>query len=441
MAISRRPKKYGKRRARSAGARGGQQRAPSERGFILTVVDGVNTGKEYFFEQQAIVGRVEDSDVVLVEPGVSRRHARVYAEHGIYTLEDLGSANGTRLNGEKIEGPEVLRDGDYLTFSRTTFQFSSIESARGEATAQTRLSDIEISKVDAEQTSAGGPRRSRRRLWLLAAVALVAGGSLAAYKLLWQRDSAIVVFDQSDTPIPYSEEDSFFNAVFGLGKYDETHKRQAIIAFEYLGGRVTVQYGAWGIDKVGEVVIRANGKRVGKVPLTLDRWRYGLKLVLPRDKLVKGKTNRLVFDNTRNPPNEDPWQICYLQILQEAIPPPDPKEARHQFELAKKSYEDREVEPSNRAAALERFKRARDLLEGLAEKPALYQEALDQIDKVDKELTQRFQEGLFSARRAQRVDEDIRKARHVLIRTLRYFRKEDFRYRELSRYLDSLAEY
>jgi len=194
------------------------------------------------------------------------------------------------------------------------------------------------------------------------------------------------------------------------------------------------------VDKVGEVAISLNGDMVGQVPLTMGRWVYGLKLVLPRDKLRRGKTNQVIFRNTLNPLAKDSWEVCYLQILQEAIPPADEKEARHQFELAKKAWEDREIEPGNLSTALVGFRKARDLLELLPDKPELYQEALDFIDKVDGALTRKFEDGLFSARRAEKFDADPSKARTVLLNTLNYFRKDDFRYREVQRYLDNLAE-
>jgi len=185
------------------------------------------------------------------------------------------------------------------------------------------------------------------------------------------------------------------------------------------------------------VVILLNGKKVGEISLTMNRWVYGLKLVLPRGLLKKGKTNVLTFKNTLE--GADSWEICYVQIIHEAIPPPDPKEAQAQFDLAKKAWEDRDIEPGNMYAALEGFKRARDLLEALPERPSLYQDALDYIEKVDKTLTRRFAEGLFSARRAEKFDGDINKARNVLLRTLRYFQRDDFRYQALQKYLDDLA--
>ena len=430
-----------RRAAARRGRKGGEELA--RKGFVLRVVSGFNPGKEYFYEKAASIGRVESNDVVLVEPGVSRNHCRIEDDHGVFMLKDLGSANGTRLNGELCKENEVLRDGDYVTLGQITLQFSELAATRGEVTARTSLTQAEARAADhatkTQSTVAPGQRR-RRKLLLLLLLVVVTVLTLAALRL--RKGGPIVAFDQSRTPIVYSDEDEFFNAVFGYRlseDYDQSHLTELRIDFDYLGGRATLQYGAWGVDKMGELEIVLNGEPIGKVPLTMQRWAYGLKLVLPRDKLKKNSPNRVGFRNTLNPDAKETWQVCYLQIIQEAIPPPDPKEARFQFELAKKAWEDREIEPGNMSTALVGFKRARDLLEN-ADQGELYQETLDLIDKVDSALTRKFADGLFSAHRAKKLDGDAQKARNVLLGTLRYFRKDDFRYREVQRYLDTLAE-
>ena len=441
MGISPRPEKY---RSKRRGKKKGSDKP--ENGFVLTVVDGMNPGKEYFFDKSATVGRVEQNDIVLVEPGISRTHTRVLDDYGVYLLEDMGSANGTRLNGEVLSGSEVLRDGDYITLSQTTMQFSLLNRPRGEITTQTPMAELEsraaedVKRVNAPPVSSvlKAKLRSRRGKLMMALTLLVlvlgGSGTTVYYKVL--KDKKGLIFDQSNSPLTYSDNDAFFNAVFGNSKYDETHKNKIIVDFEYLDGRATLKYAAWGVDKVGEVAILLNGKKVGQVPLTWTLWEYDLKLQLPPDRLKKG-TNRLVFDNIRNPPNKDTWGICYLKITQEAIPPPDAKEARHQFALAKKSWEDRILDPGNMYTALIGFRKARDLLEGLAETPELYREAKDFITKVDKALTKKFKDGLFSAQRAERMG-NYAQARKFLVQTRRYFRRSDTRYREIQRRLDAL---
>lgn len=61
-----------------------------------------------------VVGREEAADVWVGHPSVSREHARITVEGGTALLEDLGSRNGTRLGGERLETPVALQDGDEI---------------------------------------------------------------------------------------------------------------------------------------------------------------------------------------------------------------------------------------------------------------------------------------------------------------------------------------
>ena len=60
------------------------------------------------------IGRSEDNDVVVLDPQVSRHHARIRLAGDVCSLEDLGSANGTRVNGEPVAGSVPLAPGDVI---------------------------------------------------------------------------------------------------------------------------------------------------------------------------------------------------------------------------------------------------------------------------------------------------------------------------------------
>jgi hypothetical protein len=72
----------------------------------------------------ATVGRSRHCDVMLDDPNVSRTHAEIRPRGGSWVLTDLGSTNGSRLNGRRLEGPEVLKPGDQIELgtSRITFE-------------------------------------------------------------------------------------------------------------------------------------------------------------------------------------------------------------------------------------------------------------------------------------------------------------------------------
>jgi pSer/pThr/pTyr-binding forkhead associated (FHA) protein len=64
-----------------------------------------------------VVGREEDADIQIDEPLVSRAHARFGRRSGGYVVQDLGSTNFTRVNGQPV-GEQLLEDGDELRFGR-----------------------------------------------------------------------------------------------------------------------------------------------------------------------------------------------------------------------------------------------------------------------------------------------------------------------------------
>jgi two-component system response regulator AtoC len=69
---------------------------------------------------EVTVGRAADAGVWIDAPPVSRQHARFVVEPGAVRLEDLGSANGTRVNGERLVAPRALLYGDIITFGDVT---------------------------------------------------------------------------------------------------------------------------------------------------------------------------------------------------------------------------------------------------------------------------------------------------------------------------------
>ena len=82
-------------------------------------------GRRYAISGSAVLGRLPECDITFDDSAISRRHARVtHAEAGGYEIEDLGSTNGVRVNGEKVQRA-TLRDGDRLDLGGVHLTFSS----------------------------------------------------------------------------------------------------------------------------------------------------------------------------------------------------------------------------------------------------------------------------------------------------------------------------
>src|SRR5579872_1995592 len=86
----------------------------------LIVLAGESLGKMFRLERrEVVIGRAAGTDVRLQDDGVSRRHARIVLLGGQLCIEDLESANGTLVNGERVRSA-LLRDGDKIQVGSTT---------------------------------------------------------------------------------------------------------------------------------------------------------------------------------------------------------------------------------------------------------------------------------------------------------------------------------
>ena len=95
--------------------------AEAEGGMLgaLVLADGrrVQLGQE-----KAVIGRMPECAVMLSDPQVSRHHAEVRPGHGGYSVVDLGSMNGTLVNGTRVS-EHPLRDGDTIVVGATSIVY------------------------------------------------------------------------------------------------------------------------------------------------------------------------------------------------------------------------------------------------------------------------------------------------------------------------------
>jgi pSer/pThr/pTyr-binding forkhead associated (FHA) protein len=73
-------------------------------------------------QPEVMIGRSEQSDIALADPGVSRNHARIIREGDDFIVEDLRSTNGTEVNGQPIRRRR-LADGDVVKLANSTLQY------------------------------------------------------------------------------------------------------------------------------------------------------------------------------------------------------------------------------------------------------------------------------------------------------------------------------
>ena len=81
--------------------------------YRLLMSSGPNPGKIFdLLRDEVRIGRGTNNDIVIPEMEISREHARLYIQSGSYVIEDLGSTNGTYIDGQRLIGPHLLRSGE-----------------------------------------------------------------------------------------------------------------------------------------------------------------------------------------------------------------------------------------------------------------------------------------------------------------------------------------
>lgn len=95
---------------------------------VLVRMDSIEAGRLYVLDGPELrVGRLPDNGVAIDDAGISRVHARLYREGDAYRIEDLGSSNGTYINGVRVTSAEVLEGALVQVGPKARFRFSVID--------------------------------------------------------------------------------------------------------------------------------------------------------------------------------------------------------------------------------------------------------------------------------------------------------------------------
>ena len=142
----------------------------TQSGTIKLILDAQGSSRAREFElikPEIVLGRDEGVDLTIPAPAVSRRHARFLREGDGYVIEDLGSSNGTFVNGDRLVGRRTLKSGDQIRFGQTITLTYLAEVEEG-SSIRTAVSPIPSVPSHVLQTTLGeepelpvaaGPRR------------------------------------------------------------------------------------------------------------------------------------------------------------------------------------------------------------------------------------------------------------------------------------------
>ncbi len=159
-------------------AQGESPRSP----YLLVRMAGGGT-QRLILEAELGIGRAEDNALRLNDPKVSRHHARVVREGEGYVLTDLGSANGTRVNGVRLAAPHALQDGELISIGDAELAYQ--EPAKEDE--KTRADSVAVPSLPV--STPPPPASTGRRGWLIALIVFVAAlmlilGGAAIYNLI-----------------------------------------------------------------------------------------------------------------------------------------------------------------------------------------------------------------------------------------------------------------
>ncbi|MFA5624592.1 MAG: FHA domain-containing protein [Bradymonadales bacterium] len=103
--------------------------ASNQNGYKLVRVGDKFAGEEFSLsESQNSIGRTEDNYILLSDPSISRNHAAIHNLGITSRLTDLGSSNGTFVNGKRVKGDILLQSGDEIRFGNIRFIFVPISA-------------------------------------------------------------------------------------------------------------------------------------------------------------------------------------------------------------------------------------------------------------------------------------------------------------------------
>jgi len=158
----------------------------------LVILNGAESaGIVELKETELLIGRQKGAQILLEGPKVSRRHARIFRENNDFRIEDLGSSNGTFLNGERLQAPTALRGSDEIGIGPYRLRFEGGE-ASPELTIRARTA-ANTANVELFQGNAA------HKLQVILRLSADLGRSLEVNKLLMQvLDHLFVLFPQAE---------------------------------------------------------------------------------------------------------------------------------------------------------------------------------------------------------------------------------------------------
>lgn len=454
-------------------------------GFQLVISAGRETGREFVFDQRSVlIGRTAECDIVLYDAGVSRKHARIFEEQQKLFIEDFGSANGTKINGMRVDRTE-LRTGDSIELGPVTFVFSLVSTDtvalqlpeepptdpaksdhtrllelserprsrnRGVASVPQNLAHGELEQLARRSTSvvpvlnraSDRSRLKRERPFAAPFILFWRDASPTARKgllglgLVWAVLFVVVVVQGLmvwRAPHAHPEEQKLLGpepltASFGHGA-SVTFEHESEVSFGFeprapVQVVVILHFQSRDIS-AGEVSLSVNGLELQALEadrLAPDEVEH--EVVVPRTVTKTNALNTVSFDNVRNPPGHETWRIWNVWVEVVALPELDvdslKRDAVEKFQKAEAKLAIQGVGASNLWDAYRGYREAWLALESLPvmQRDATHRMALSAMISARRQLDSLCKTLLLEARQHSELHQPD-EARATLDHVLDFF--------------------
>jgi pSer/pThr/pTyr-binding forkhead associated (FHA) protein len=131
----------------------------ADRAFALRFISGKYQGGEYPLQEngELVIGRSSELDMVLIEDMVSRKHAKISLQPGQITIADLGSTNGTFVNGEKVKRAR-LKEGDRILIGTSILKLVGVMRPAGVPAIDNKAAQQQLERSALAQEKRTGGR-------------------------------------------------------------------------------------------------------------------------------------------------------------------------------------------------------------------------------------------------------------------------------------------
>ncbi|MBN2693115.1 FHA domain-containing protein [bacterium] len=455
----------------------------------LQFVTGPLKGKKLAFEREKeiIIGRQDDCEITIKDPGISGEHCGIYLEDNTYVLEDFDSTNGTFVNTTKVKPDIELKTGDtiFLGASRivVTISFGAskpqpkqqvksapvvpMEESTNIHQSLDDLDDMEddtnvrkvkrktsfVSKLtdpdfylDAKDKYMELPIGKKLTFTIIPLVLIIM--LFVVFSKSNNNDDGGGLFGPSDDsekvyPLEKSMKKLYGNFKSSKGAKDFSHPIKARFSFNYEEGtKIELYYTVVSIEYLDEVIIKVNDVEIGKVPLTTNETnKASQKLSIPIETL-KANDNLLEFINTRNLGSDkknERWGIMLTKLDVRILPKPDLQQAKENYQLAEKFFNQKKIYRGNLFKAITYYEKSIYFMELMQNKPDFFNDAHEKMKMIQQELWAIYKDAIYMAKREIDFGNYAKAEEHVF-RILEEIPDDaDSRYIHASKFLNFLS--